>query len=88
MPSIAQIINNHFSTCTETATNEFDLRVDDLSNFIDSAEKGDAVNYANATVLHHAKGNNATMHHAKEDSFILTPEEIACRTSKWGLVLD
>ena len=65
----------------ETVTNEFDLRVDDLSNFAHSAGKDNAANDASVTTLILAKGNNSTAHDTKE-KIIWTPKETARRESK------
>ena len=59
------------NTNTETATNEFDLNIDDLSSFIDVSEKDYTVNYDNTTALHSSKENNSTVNHTKEIKFIL-----------------
>ena len=49
---ILEMLNSVLSTNAETTTSNLYLRANKLSNFIDSAEKGDAVNHASTSTLH------------------------------------
>ena len=50
MPLIPSSMHNDIlNTSTETAIKAFDLRIDDLSSFVDVAKKDDAANHYNTT---------------------------------------
>ena len=72
------MLNNILCTSTENETHKFDRYISDSSKFIDSAEKDDTVNHANATSLSQTNESDAIANHSNEKN-IFKPEEIACR---------
>ena len=66
MPSSMSILTSILSTIAETTINKFDLSIDQLSSFVEIAEKDDTDNYDKTTISHHANENNDSAHHVEK----------------------